>query len=77
VQKRGTQRRHIEPQFGKNMCYFQGVREVGLPGLAYLRLMLLRSESKSALQRSEVLAGAILAHLFGQFGKARLESSFG
>jgi hypothetical protein len=39
--------------------------------------MLLRSESKSALQWSEVLAGAILAHLFGQFGKARLESSFG
>jgi hypothetical protein len=39
------------------------VGEVGFSGLADLRLMLLRSEGKGPLQRTEILAGAILPHL--------------
>ena len=77
MQQGGAECGDVEPQVRQDVRYFERMRKIGFTGFADLRLVLLGSESKCALQRADVFARAILPHAFQQLGKPGLQATLG
>ncbi len=74
VQQRGAKRGDVQLHVRQDVRDFQGMRKVGIAGLAQLRAVLLGGKVERAPQQLNVARRARLPDLFNQFEEARLQS---
>ena len=73
VQQGGAQRRDVQLHVRQDVRHFQGMRQVGIAGLAQLRAVLLGGKFERAPKQLDIAGRARLADLFDQFKEARLQ----
>ena len=72
MQQRGAERRDVQLHVREDVRDFEGMREVGLAGLAQLGAVLLGGKIKGAPQQLDVARRARLPYFFHQLEEAQL-----